>query len=55
VSVLLAGHLLRLGFSSFEVGAIVTGTLLGSAALTAVVGSPATGPTGDGCSSPPPR
>jgi MFS family permease len=38
VSVLLPGQLLRLGFSSFEVGAIVTGTLLGSAALTAVVG-----------------
>jgi MFS family permease len=38
VSVLLADYLPRLGFSSFEVGAIVTGTLLGSAALTIAVG-----------------
>src|SRR5262245_7546124 len=38
VSVLLAGYLLRLGFTPFEVGAIVTGTLLGSAALTIVLG-----------------
>src|SRR5262249_47811173 len=38
VSVLLAGHLLRLGFTPFEVGAIVTGTMLGSAALTLVLG-----------------
>jgi predicted MFS family arabinose efflux permease len=38
VSVLLASHLLRLGFSAFEVGAIVTGTMLGSAALTLAVG-----------------
>jgi MFS family permease len=38
VSVLLADYLLRLGFSSREIGAIVTGTLLGSAALTVVTG-----------------
>ena len=38
VSVLLAGHLLRLGFTPLEVGAIVTGTLLGSAALTIALG-----------------
>jgi len=38
VSVLLAGHLTRLGFSSLQVGAIVTGTLLGSATLTIVLG-----------------
>jgi MFS family permease len=38
VSVLLAGYLLRLGFTPFEVGAIVTGTLLGSAALTIALG-----------------
>src|SRR2546425_10001595 len=38
VSVLLAGYLTRLGFSPFEVGAIVTGTLLGSAALTIILG-----------------
>ncbi len=38
VSVLLAGYLTRLGFSPFEIGAIVTGTLLGSAALTIVLG-----------------
>src|SRR3954454_10995242 len=34
VSVLLAQYLTGLGFSPVEVGAIVTGTLLGSAALT---------------------
>lgn len=34
VSVLLAGFLTRLGFSPLQVGAVVTGTLLGSAALT---------------------
>ncbi len=34
VSVLLAQYLTELGFSPLEVGAIVTGTLLGSAALT---------------------
>lgn len=34
VSVLLARYLVHLGFSPFQVGAIVTGTLLGSAALT---------------------
>ncbi len=34
VSVLLAQYLTRLGYSPFQVGAIVTGTLLGSAALT---------------------
>jgi MFS family permease len=38
VSVLLAGHLLRLGFTPLEVGAIVTGTLLGSAGLTIALG-----------------
>ncbi len=38
VSVLLAGYLTRLGFTPLQVGAIVTGTLLGSAALTMVVG-----------------
>ena len=34
VSVLLAQYLTGLGFSPVQVGAIVTGTLLGSAALT---------------------
>ncbi len=34
VSVLLAQYLTGLGFSPIEVGAIVTGTLVGSAALT---------------------
>ena len=38
VSVLLAGYLTGLGLSPFEIGAIVTGTLLGSAALTLGVG-----------------
>src|SRR5580765_4600980 len=38
VSVLLAGHLARLGFSSFQIGTIVAGTLLGSAILTMAVG-----------------
>ncbi len=38
VSVLLAQYLTGLGFSPVEVGAIVTGTLLGSAALTLVFG-----------------
>jgi MFS family permease len=38
VSVLLAGYLTRLGFTPLEVGAIVTGTLLGSAALTVALG-----------------
>ncbi|MBS1848509.1 MAG: MFS transporter [Actinobacteria bacterium] len=38
VSVLLARYLLRLGYTPFEVGAIVTGTLLGSAALTLAFG-----------------
>jgi MFS family permease len=38
VSVLLAGHLTRLGFSSVQIGAIVTGTLLGSATLTIALG-----------------
>ena len=38
VSVLLAGYLIRLDFTPFQVGAIVTGTLLGSAALTTAVG-----------------
>ena len=40
VSVLLASHLMRLGFSPLEVGAIVTGTLVGSAVLTIIVGVP---------------
>src|SRR5262249_54412314 len=38
VSVLLAGYLTHLGFSPFEVGCIVTGTLFGSAALTLAAG-----------------
>jgi MFS family permease len=38
VSVLLAGYLTAIGYSPFQVGAIVTGTLLGSAALTLAVG-----------------
>ena len=38
VSVVLAVYLTALGFSPFEIGAIVTGTLLGSAALTLGVG-----------------
>ena len=38
VSVLLAGYLVDLGFTPFEVGAIVTGTLLGSAVLTIALG-----------------
>lgn len=38
VSVLLAVHLSRLGLGPLEVGAIVTGTLVGSAALTLAVG-----------------
>lgn len=38
VSVLLASYLTSLGFSPVEVGAIVTGTLVGSAALTLGVG-----------------
>jgi MFS family permease len=38
VSVLLAGYLTRLGFSPVAVGEIITGTLLGSGALTLVVG-----------------
>ena len=38
VSVLLAQYLIGLGFSSLEVGAIVTGTLLGSAVLTLTFG-----------------
>jgi len=38
VSVLLALYLTNLGFSPVEVGAIVTGTLLGSAALTLAFG-----------------
>jgi len=38
VSVLLASYLSELGYTPFEVGAIVTGTLLGSAALTLAVG-----------------
>jgi len=38
VSVLLVGYLTGLGLSTFEVGAIVTGTLFGSALLTIAVG-----------------
>jgi MFS family permease len=38
VSIALATYLTRLGFSAFEVGALVTGTLLGSAAVTLAVG-----------------
>ena len=38
VSVLLAQYLIELGFSPVEVGAIVTGTLLGSAVLTLTFG-----------------
>jgi MFS family permease len=37
-SLLLAGHLPRLGLGAFAIGAIVTGTLLGSAALTLALG-----------------
>src|SRR5512135_462204 len=38
VSVYLAAYLQLLGFSALQIGAIVTATLLGSAALTLVVG-----------------
>jgi MFS family permease len=38
VSIALATYLTHLGFSAFQVGAIVTGTLLGSAAVTLAVG-----------------
>ncbi|HMK71740.1 MAG TPA: hypothetical protein VK454_00290, partial [Myxococcaceae bacterium] len=38
VSVLLASYLTGLGFTPVQVGAIVTGTLVGSAALTLLVG-----------------
>lgn len=38
VSVLLARYLSGLGFSPFQIGAVVTGTLIGSAALTLAVG-----------------
>lgn len=38
VSVLLVDYLRSLGFSPFKIGTIVTGTLLGSAALTIAVG-----------------
>src|SRR5712692_4617162 len=38
VSVLLASYLARLGFSPLQIGAIVTATLLGSAALTLGIG-----------------
>ena len=37
-SLVLASYLTRLGLSPFEIGAIVTGTLLGSAALTLASG-----------------
>ena len=39
VSLLLPVHLIGLGFTPFEVGAIATGTLLGSGVLALVVGS----------------
>ena len=38
VSVLLASYLARLGFTPVQIGAIVTATLLGSAALTLAMG-----------------
>src|SRR5215213_11625840 len=38
VSVLLASYLSDLGFSPSEIGVLITGTLLGSAALTLGVG-----------------
>ena len=38
ISIVLAVYLLRLGYSPFGVGAIVTSTLLGSALLTLVIG-----------------
>jgi MFS family permease len=38
VSVILASYLSTIGFSPFEIGAVVTGTLLGSAALTLFAG-----------------
>ncbi|MGZ3440457.1 MAG: MFS transporter, partial [Polyangia bacterium] len=38
VAVVLASYLTSLGFTSLAVGAIVTGTMLGSAALTLAVG-----------------
>ena len=38
VTVLLADYLSRLGFSALQVGALITGTLVGSAALTFCVG-----------------
>jgi MFS family permease len=38
VSIALVAYLTELGFSAFQVGAIVTGTLLGSAAVTLAVG-----------------
>ena len=38
VSIVLPVYLLRLGYGAFEVGAIVTSTLLGSALLTLVIG-----------------
>src|SRR5205809_4231310 len=37
-SVLLASYLIRLGFDPLQIGAIVTATLLGSAALTLALG-----------------
>lgn len=39
VSVLLASYLTAIGFSPLQIGAVVTGTLLGSAALTLVAGA----------------
>ena len=41
VSIALASYLTRLGFGPVAVGAIITGTLLGSAAVTLAVGSSA--------------
>src|SRR5439155_11396606 len=38
VSVLLATYLVHICFGSFEIGVLVTGTLLGSASLTLAIG-----------------
>lgn len=38
VSIILPAYLLKLGYSAFEIGAIVTSTLLGSALLTLAIG-----------------
>jgi hypothetical protein len=53
VSVALATYLTHLGFGALAVGAIVTGTLLGSAAVTlASVSSAIAGRAGGCCSAP---